>query len=69
MPADKTPVPENHWIAWDEDDIEDTVLAVLGQVNDNLAAAGKGCYFGLAPSQQNGMEIVFTDENEVEAKK
>lgn len=64
VPVDKTPVPENHWINWDEEDVTDTVLSVLGQVNDNLAAKEKNCYFAIVPSQQNGMELTFFDEAE-----
>jgi hypothetical protein len=63
MVGDKTPVPENSFIDWTADDVQDTVLEVLAQVNDNLAAAGKGCYFGLIPSRQNGLEVAFFEED------
>ncbi len=55
------PCPDNHYIAWDEDDIEDTVLGILAQINDNLANAKKQCYFAIIPSQQNGIEIAFVN--------
>lgn len=63
---DKAPLPENHWVKSESDDLDDTVIAILGQVNDTLAHYGKGVLFAAVPSQQNGMEIVhFTEKDKV----